>query len=87
MELPLVWWAGGDLLRGFLGSSRQVSNNWPRCEDQNIAGSTELASGKLSLSDPSTSSADRGEYLGGPSPCGHHADEAQRQSKLEGGAD
>jgi hypothetical protein len=69
MELPLVWWAGGDLPRGFLGSSWQVSSDWPQCEDQSITDSTELVNGKLSLSDPSASSADRGECLGGPSLC------------------
>jgi hypothetical protein len=65
-----VWQAGGDLLRGFLGSSQQVSDDWPWCEDQRIAGSTELVSSKLLLSDPSASSADRGECLGGPLPHG-----------------
>jgi hypothetical protein len=56
--------------RGFLSSSWQVSDDWPWCEDQSIAGSTELASSKLLLSDPSTSSADIGECLDGPLLCG-----------------
>jgi hypothetical protein len=68
MELPLVWQAGGDLLRGFLSSSQQVSNDWPQYEDQNTTGIMELASSKLSLSDPIASSNGRVGYQGGPWP-------------------
>jgi hypothetical protein len=70
MELPLVWWAGGDSLRGFLSNSRQVSDGWPQYEDQSIAGSAELVNGKLLLSGPSASSTGKEGYQGGPLLCG-----------------
>jgi hypothetical protein len=69
MELPLVWQAGGDSLRGFLSSSRQVSNGWPWYQDQSITGIMELVSGKLSSNGPNASNAGRVGYRGGPLPC------------------